>query len=278
MAPELQGIRRTGHPNEMNQSLQSILLESGQITQAKINAADAHAAEQHVSPEQALLDLKMLSQADLGKYLSAACAMPYVPLTGRIASPASAAAISMDCARHWNVFPLEYDSRQSLLTLSVDSPELAAQMQKIYTLLMEPHDLAFTIAPASEIKAALSGPAQTPAPASSKPAEPAAPVKQKLSLSAPKQAAPPAARQPERTRRIEPAQPAKPEISDELNTALVSAVSLLAMSHLTGKAQDLSRLRTRVRYCQLTASRLNLTVQQTTRLLLAALLSAISDK
>lgn len=192
--------------------------------------------------------------------------------------------LSKHCAQAWHAFPAEFDARSSRLTMAVASPDSARRIEKVYRLLLQPYALQFAIAPESEIDAAIDKFLQEPEPA---PAQETA-----LPTSLPKQ--PRAKRRPRRRPERptpEPAprtpaaipveeRPAKQEAFsyEQMSQALTSAAMLLSRLHLGDDLDALARLRARVRYCQLIASRLRFTPVQTDTVTLAAWLSVFKER
>lgn len=269
----------------MNNLVKECLIAEGIITQDQISLAERHAADRGVLLERALLDIKAVTFTSLGRCMSKAFKMPYSGPVGNELDTVSSAPFSMACARKWKAFPVSYDPRTSLLTVAVSSIEQAERLEKIYSLLMEPYDIAFTVAPVTEIENALGiVPEQLDRKkkklniASVSGAEGASQVNKKQVFSAPA-----SKQEVERSDGSLPHTDMTPGfedgvLSDALTAPLINAVSLIVGAHLGGSHAELARIRTRVRYCQLMAVRIGLQKGETVRLVIGAWFSGLDKK
>ena len=198
-------------------------------------------------------------------------AMPYQALTDDPSALAARAVLSTACARRWHAYPIRYDPYNSLLTLAVSDMEQAERIERIHRFFMSSFDLAFTIATVAEISESIErlfGRGNQP------------PVKKpKLKrIPAPWGSPRRAVAEQETDEAPTPDTAAPAESSAELSGALTSAVSLLVSAHLGDRDDTLGRVRACARYCRLMATRVNLSVDGTSRLVLAAWLSALRNK
>lgn len=285
----------------MKSDLKGQLLSKGLVSEADIETAEARAGVDNISFQEALVNLNMVQTPELGKCLSIANELPYKKLSGLVPPKSAQNVLSAKCARHWEVFPVDYNAHINLMTMAVKDADHALKMSRIYRFLLDAQDVAFTVAPEPELLMAIKSlsreterpvrSAQVKTLRSSETADAdqggqmagGKPLK-KWTTAIPRK------KDPEEPKPVEtlPVQGsvAKPSIiktphedhSEQLLNSLSSAVSMLVTAHLSGKTKELSRVRTTARYCQLAAARLNFSTEQTVRLVIAAWLSALKDK
>lgn len=257
--------------------LKQDLLAAGKVSPERMASAEAYAREHHVSLAEALVRLLMISFPDLGAACARLTGLPYTPLMAVRPSAESLRWMSVDFAALAGAFPVSYDANAHLLTMAIWDPEQSQTLERMLRFLDHEVNLTFTIASEAEIERAVArtrspngavGRAlprpprvpQAPARAEKRPASPGA------GTGAPAAPAP------------RPDAPAMREPSyADMSQALVSAAMLLARQCLADKPEEMHVARTRVRYCQLLASRLRLTPVQTDALTVASWLSVLPE-
>ena len=293
MAAEPQGIR--GARDIMNPLVKQRLIDKGLVTEEQFEEAGELAARDDTSLEKALVASRVLQMHDLGNCLSEVYGLPYASMTGRPLSVAARNALSSACARRWQTYPLDYDSSGSILTLAVSDPDRAARIERIFAFFMEPYELAFAVAPEYEIEEMFQG--QQPVVRKKLPTGPEENVRRRPPVAAAAPAATPgptpaspgptakmaiAGLHRQEGRQGEERQASLPSytglVDSELFASLTSALSLLVAAHNDGKQTSIGWLRSKARYCQLTATRMNLSPRQISRVTLAAWLSGLSHK
>lgn len=297
MVIKRQGIRRTLYPgrkhlnNLMDSELRNCLIEAGLVTEKQIGTAEEHARKTGSSLDHALVSLDIVKMQDLGKCLSLIHKMPYRELLRQTPPDSARNFLSARCARRWKAFPLDYKPRVNLLTMAVSGSASAEKLHRTYRFLLDAQDVAFTVASEVEItnaiqklwpekerlKQGVSSRAKQSATIKTDTRDSKSCGLQSWRSAKDETATPsPAQGMPAQSK------PQKVKVTDEhmeqILNSLTSAVSLLVITNLAGKTKELSRVRTSVRYCQLVAARLNLTTEQTVRIVIAAWLSALKDR
>lgn len=265
-------------------------MDAGVVTRTQIAEAEAASgsgpAFNHYLAKNAGLDEKTFISA-----LAHIYKMPYIE-RAKLDIPATAKQLcSEHCIKRWNVLPLDMDLKSGIMTFAVGSPDQAKCVERYFKFLMESYDLAFVLVDESAMQdevARICGPDKPDAKdiqATNDGRQPpaAAPLPQvEQQLPARK----PAVKKSEETKAIGAAPESTGQehalssgsISDELATSLTSAISLLVNAHIGDDADALAYVKERVRYCQLTASRLGLKPAASTTVVLAAWLSSLSDR
>ncbi|MBA4387384.1 MAG: hypothetical protein C0404_05345 [Verrucomicrobia bacterium] len=278
----------------MNSKVKQRLIENKTLSAEQFHTVEQFAVTKGVTEEKALVLLNFLKPQDLGMCLSDFHQLPYISLQGRTIPPGAGASLSPDCIKRWKVLPMDYDPRLSLITLAVSSVDQALMMERVFLFLMESNDLAFTVAPEFEIEEAIAellGEKKANEASGAPGAPPVAAAKPRLVLSAlqkrvdeikqgrgPEPAVRPQEKQQERTAQDRQPERQREDVQGELLTSLASAISLLVTAHLGSDQNAVGVARARARYCQLTATRLNLAPAQTTKVVLAAWLCALENK
>ena len=257
----------------------SQLLDSGKINPERLAEAEAYSSEKGVSLPEALATNLVLGFADLGQCCSELTGLPYVPLMPKPPSEVALQLISPQCAARWKIFPTGYDAREDVLSFAIHDPHQQAKVEALYRFFMQPHGLDFSIAPDVEIARACkrhlgflsAEDAAAAAPRLDSNAIPAlAPEPPKATVAS----EPEKQGTPRRERSRKKAEPSYVE----MNRALISAVTLIVRSKLGESPQSIHALRTRVRYCQMLAARMELTRVQTDALILAAWLCGLEGE
>ncbi|MFU8779558.1 MAG: DUF4388 domain-containing protein [Kiritimatiellia bacterium] len=288
------------HPPEGQQNLndqtKNALVKAGVVTRAQIAEAEAASGNSttfnHYLAQNAGLD----NQQFLGA-LSNIHKMPFTELAKLDISERARQLCSEHCIKRWNILPLDIDLKHGIMTVAVGSPDQAECMERYFKFLMEPYDLGFVLVdesaipeqikrlcephkPGTEGIAAPDGGQQPPNTISTKKLQ----VKRNLTIPAnapnPSDTTGPDTKatsgKPEADDQEHAA--SVPKISDELVASLTSAISLLVNAHIGSDSDALASVKERVRYCQLTASRLGLKPVESTKVVLAAWLSSLSDR
>ena len=266
---------------DTTKALRNRLLETERISSDDFARAQHFAHAQRTSLAKAIVTLGMLEYADIGEALAEIHGYPYqAPTT--IASPQQVRAhMSTRCARRWKVLPIACDDATQTLTLCGETTERLERVQSIYRFLLHPHSLSFTVASDAEIEQALkthfdpatdtneetdgkrklSGLDQlvktTRSSGSRKPHVPSSVTKH---------------REPRNAHRHVGSEQTPHDT--QLNRALISAVRLLVSRDLSGTPARLEEIQVRVRYCQLLATRMKLSSDEMTALILSTWLSA----
>lgn len=217
--------------------------------------------------------------------------MPYVSLKGLKAAPGARLAYHESCFVRWGVFPTAYDPKAGIITLAVSSLEDAQRTAGIFNFLMDPSDIGFLLADGLELSSCLESEFNIhgPSPDTSETMQESgarasetvkSPLKKRMAITLPVPSQDDKAGRPvkQHAERPLPARPPKDEISDEIIKSLTSAVSLLVSAHISDEQERVAAVKARVRYCQLTATRLNLSAAQVAKIILAAWLSELSDR
>lgn len=281
----------------MNEETKQYFIRNKLIPEDQFHFVEKQAGSSGVSVEKTIVLMNIMRAPELGRSLSMACRIPYIALKERSFPASARGAISQECVKRWRVLPVDFDPRISLLTFAISSPEQAEKLERIFSFLMESHDLAFRIAPEFEleeaieeqikqaVESAVTG-AETPAtPDGTTGAGPAPGKAEKRKLVLPslqkvvdekKASVKTPEKKPERTGR--PQESRREEFTGDLLGPLTSAVSLMVTANIGNDVERMAKIRTRVRYCQLTATRLNLSPSQTTKIVMAAWLSALDDR
>jgi DNA-binding response OmpR family regulator len=272
----------------MNPLVKQRLTDKGLVTEEQFEEAAELAARDDTSLEKALIASRVLQVRDLGNCFSEVYGLPYASMTGRPVSVAAKNALSGACARRWKTYPLDYDSGSSILTMAVSDPDQAGKIERVFAFFMEPYELAFAVAPECEIEEMFQG--QQPVSRKKLPTDHEENVRRRppLSVTAPEATPGPTAKMAiaglhrQEGRQGEERQASLPSytglVDSELFASLASALSLLVAAYNDGKQQSIGWLRSKARYCQLTATRMNLTPRQISRVTLAAWLSGLSHK
>jgi len=180
--------------------------------------------------------------------------------------------LSYEFASHWGVMPVSYDADKDRLVIAVHDLVQVGRVRSVWRLLMQPHRLDFCVASEEEIaqsfKKHFGGPEKGPKRWMLRPLVSEEAAAGRLSSSAMGRrsaAAMAVASSPRRE-------------AWSLSRGLTSVVALLVSRELAGEATLLDETRARVRYCQLLASRMNVSSRQMDGLILAAWLSPLADK
>ena len=284
----------------LNDETKRALVETGLVTAKQLQEVAGKGPDSDFIAE--LIKISGLAENDFYQGLSKAYRMPYVDLTGKKMAPGAKLVIADDCMTYWNFFPVDYDPKSGLMTLAVSSPEQAEKLETVFRFLMESFDNGYVFTSEKQLTESVardcgsSGPGkisigdavsgakrQVPIPTVNRKVagktKVAIPLPKKKPSGEPKTEALKLASIPASKSAPAPPVPVQPDtIPDEIIKSLTSAVSLLVNAHIGGDMGRATSVKARVRYCQLTATRLGLTPVQTTKVILSAWLSALSDR
>lgn len=286
----------------MDPEARQYLLDQQLVSQDQLDRAEMHARAKRIPFELALKMLDIIDLSQLGSCLSDLHKMPYAPLVDREMPAATHTAISRECCERWQTFPVDCDPGIRLLTFAVENPTRAGMLRRVYHFLLKPYDLAFTVATQAEIREATaihfgqSAQPSTSGNAGETDSRPSAgPQRKKRIRSSPStfiRRQPTAVASPAPASRQEVVATRKkshdlpdgsPELrernrADDLAKSLTTAISLLVSNQLQDQPEKIALVRARARYCQLLATRLNLTSVQSTKTTLAAWASGLDHK
>lgn len=283
----------------MDPGARQYLLDQHLVSQDQLDRAEMHARAKRIPFELALKILDIVDLQQIGNCLSDIHKMPYVSLSDLEISSAVHTAISRECCERWQTFPVDCDPELRLLTFAVENPTRAKMLRSVYHFLLKPYDLAFTVATEAEIREAIAthfgkseDPTTTGEPGKTASSSIATPQRKKRIRSSPTTFI--RRQQPTPDPPASPLEPehgpgdgggpdvpaGSPELrerdrADDLAKSLTSAISLLVSNQIQDEPEKIALLRARARYCQLLATRLNLTSVQATRTVLAAWASGL---
>jgi DNA-binding response OmpR family regulator len=271
----------------LNDQTKHALIESGVVTRTQIAEAEA-ASGNGPAFNDYLAKNAGLDESPFMHALAHVHNMPHIERAKLNLTETAKQLLSEHCIKRWNVLPLDIDLKQGIMTLAVGSPEQAKSVEQYFKFLMEPFDLGFVLVNESAIPELIDSickpehyDIQTPTdePPTDEPvtaphvAQPLPEHNTSDKKNEPEKAI---ADAPESTDQGPTGSSAS--IPDELTTSLTSAISLLVNAHIGGNAHALASVKERVRYCQLTASRLGLKPVASTKVVLAAWLSSLADR
>lgn len=265
-------------------TLKQDLIAQGKLSVARLEEAQRLARQSGVSLTEALVSRLMISFSDLGEACARVTGLPYLPLMHTHPPTGDNARwLSAEFTRRAGVFPVAYEPRDNVLVLAVRDPDRTAALERVLRFFMQDTRLQFTIASDVEIARAherLQGRGRSSATSLSG----TYPRSRRWLMGATAKEAPaaqpkPAAETPARSGTPDPHPAGGREPSyAEMSQALVGAATLLVRQRFGAEPERLQAVRTRVRYCQLMASRLKLTSVQADGLVLAAWLSALDGE
>lgn len=278
----------------MNDQVKTALLNAKAVTNEQLAAAEARSAEGK-SFDRALMEQAGLDKDHFFQKLEDVYGMPYINLEDLKIPPGARLVCPEICIRRWNIFPVDFSPKDGLITLAVGSPEHAERIDRIFRFLMEPYDIGFVFTEESELADAVArecGSGEHDGAGAASGAAPRQQVKasvqheggkRKIAIPLPKQKEPEKAsagpvQQPGPVKAARRGSSAEEHVSDELVKSLTSAVSLIVNAHIGTDPDALSSVKERVRYCQLTATRLALKPVEATKVILAAWLSALTGR
>lgn len=282
----------------MKDETKRALVETGLVSAEQLRDAAAKGPNSDFTAE--LLAVSGLKAEEFYDGLAKAYRMPYFDLTGRKMAPGAKLVISDDCMRYWNFFPVEYDPKAGIMTLAVSSPEQAEKLDSVCRFLMETFDNGYVFTPEEALSEAVARACESSAVARKAADSESSGAKsddvlgtvqrkvagkQKIAIPLPKKVpstepkSGPVGRMPGSAGAHAPKPAVQADtIPDDIIRSLTSAVSLLVNAHIGADMERAESVKACVRYCQLTATRLGLTPVQTTKVILAAWLSALSDR
>lgn len=256
-----------------------------------------HADATQTTFEKAALSLQLLTRDDIGRCLSEITQIPYRSLARYTPTESARALFSPRCAFRWRIMPVDYDASRHALTLIIHDPVQVQFIQTLYHLLLQPYTLVFQIAGVTEIEEALEAhfrggpkkpPVRTAASAGPRKVSQEKPLMQLSGLRGAADEGGPADPASAATSG-DPRRPVNAAMmrrdfkldyseSSSMRRAYVSAVALMVTAQLGERVDIVSDTRERVRYCQLLASRLNMSAELADKASLAAWLSALSSR
>ncbi|MEI6219349.1 MAG: hypothetical protein WCP86_10650, partial [bacterium] len=289
------------------------LVGSGIIRAEQFEEAKRCVSARRLSLDKALVLLKFVDYAQLGKCYSDICRLPYVPLLSGRPTEEARRLLSAECVVEWGILPWAYDPYENLLTVAVHDPEQIEIMERITRFFMQPYTLAFTIASQAEIEVGMAihygvgvplspsgtevaGMQRTGVVTPTKPGLDGPDDRKKIQLfdrtkytrpSGPATAAPtkPVSRGPSGAAKVGPDKnlPADDTMQHAfsyvaMRSVVRNAASLVVRACLEKNPDSLQEICARVRYCELLSSRLALPMIQCDAVVLAAWLSGIEDR
>jgi CheY-like chemotaxis protein len=251
---------------------------SGLVTELELNRADVAARAQGCSLDEAFVKLGYAQYPQLTQALSETYALPGSPLLDAPPNDDALRRIPGDFAAHWGTTPVSYDESHNVLTLAVSDIAQVNRLRSVFSFLMQPQELAFTVASVGEIREAVKKHYGCDMEAS------AGPPKRMLKLNAMHsarrerpQAATEQATQATRALRVAAEHAARGKYGwvDEFAT---TNAELLVTAYLREDSEAMNRVRARVRYTRLIGSRLGFSRGELHSMALAAWLSGIDDR
>ncbi|MEI6970218.1 MAG: response regulator [bacterium] len=298
------------------------LIGGGIIRSEQFEEAKRCVSGRKMTLDKALVTLKCVDYAQLGKCYSDMVKLPYMPVLSGRPPDEVRRLLSADCAGAWKIFPCAYDQYENVLTVAIHDPEQIALLEQVSRFYMQPYTMAFTIASLAEIEEALSvyyglgipsiqggveagvvrpgvvaagmrtgasgerkkiqlfDHSQSPskeAGATGSKASPMPPKPLRPADSAPgKKGAKPAEVAGDK---VSSGDAMSPEFSyAAMRGVLRSAAALTVRAYLAKNPERLQEVCARVRYCELLASRLTLSMVQSDAVVLAAWLSGMEEE
>jgi len=292
--------------------LSEYLIANGIIKAEQLKEAKQCVSGRKMTLDKALITLGYVDYAQLGQCLSSLCKLPYVPLIANRPLEDVRGLLSVECALLWHIFPYAYDPAESLLTVAISDPGKIRGLEKIILFFMQPYTLVFSVASQAEIDEAIaihySADALTDGmgkagPGGRRTGSVSGEKKRVLVPDSGKAPSPPSPQMPLRDGQLRPKPPARaasskgadehsnpgavqsagdpdPEFAySEMRRVLRTAAAVAVRAYLETKGQDrLREICTRVRYCELLSSRLNLPIVQADAVVLGAWLSGLDDR
>ena len=135
--------------------LKDYLVKRGNISKDEFLQAEDYALTRKISLEQSLIFLDLLDYSALGIALAQINDMVYRPLLGSAPPESAKSYVPAKFADQWKIFPVNYDSEKSLLTLACADPDNQALISKLRVIFPSSLQLDFTIASEDEITRAI---------------------------------------------------------------------------------------------------------------------------
>ena len=135
--------------------LRDYLLNNGSLTEEEFLQAEDYALTRKISLEKSLIFLNLLNFSALGSALAKLSKMAYHPLLDAAPPDSAKSHVPVKLADRWKIFPVNYDSKKTLLTLACAEPDnqvLISQLKPVFPPFLQ---LDFTIATSEEIKKAI---------------------------------------------------------------------------------------------------------------------------
>lgn len=131
------------------------LIGGGIIRSEQFEEAKRCVSGKKLTLDKALLALKFVDYAQLGKSYSDISRLPYMPILSGRPPDEVRRLLSAECSGAWKIFPWGYDQYENVLTVAVHDPEQIPALERISRFYMQPYTMAFSIASQAEIEEAL---------------------------------------------------------------------------------------------------------------------------
>jgi len=135
--------------------LKDYLVNTGSLTEEEFLQAEDYAPTRKISLEQSLIFLNLLNFSALGSALADLSNMVYHPLLDSAPPDSAKSYVPVKFADQWKIFPVNYDSKNNLLTLACAEPDNQVLISQLKTVFPPSLQLDFTIATGDEIKKAI---------------------------------------------------------------------------------------------------------------------------
>ena len=182
--------------------------------------------------------------------------------------------LSFECAARWRVLPVSYDDKKDELTVAVHDASQVERLRQFHRFFLQSHRLNFRQVPREQIEGVFREHFSNRAEAARRWG-----LRPVRSGSRATDAGAPGGETRQRT--MPPARPRDPNAKvyryGAMSRALSSAVALLVTRELEDETIRLDEARARVRYCQLLAARMHVSVAEMDAVVLAAWISAPED-
>ncbi len=263
----------------MDQQIKERLVASGLVTREQLASAQEKALATNQSLQSVLVHEKHIDATALGHALASLYRLPHSAILNHKTPSQRRAGLSARCARAWKVYPVDCNPQSGIITIAVSDLEQALKVERIYDFLLDEYDLAFEVASEPEIEKAIetaygSGKhrKQKSEQESNEQADAtpkAAPKKKLTSLRE---------HMKQRAKEEKEEPPKTPSETDKWLQALTNSASLIVAAHLGDNTPELASVRARARYCGLIATRMGLSQQQTSTILISAWFSGLKHK
>ena len=184
--------------------------------------------------------------------------------------------VSFECASRWQVLPVDYNDKNDELTIAVHDDSQIERLRRLHEFFLQSHNLKFQKVPREKIESVFRKDFSNPEKAARRWG-----LRPVLSSTAREKGAIAAAQRKWAANRRK--QPHGRRAVDNryhytaMSRGLISAVALVVMRELAAETVRLDEARARVRYSQLLAARLQVSVTQMDSVVLAAWLSGLDD-
>lgn len=135
--------------------LKEYLIKQGNLSEEEYLQAEDYALTRKISLERSLVFLNLLNYSELGCALAELSAKVYHPLLGSAPPDAAKSYVPVKYADKWKIFPVNFNSKEALLTLACAEPDNPALISKLKAVFPPSLRLDFTIATDGEIERAI---------------------------------------------------------------------------------------------------------------------------